>query len=529
MTDVTPRLLRDLAIRFQPSLYFSSGEKHFPILAESWLSHVSLAPWEEIGERGVRAEGPGGVHHRGTAILEPKSPPAPTGTFPFDKKGGAPNDSGVPIVLGSSGPDAIAEPAYRPGNAAMGLFLTFGGWSNDYMKGDKQYLEWAFSELSAAMDSNNDWGTFEELDNRPLLWVQQPVMPTVYAEAEWAGIYPRFDDDSAKAAALGPQRDFAGPVDRLSMEKLLAINYFFLFALRDLSGIATSEGSAEGQWEAVTLFFAGTPTSPPVGFNRPSFDVDESAPVAVALSRSRTVQSSLDDCRPWIQVPHDGDHPRIFVGKGGHSLLFAPPNDQRNNYSSGSPGAGSGAAPDTRLDEHDAGADDFPGEPWLLLGLILPFPLNLLALLLFLASVLAGLHNDRFVESEGAPDAEVDTPEGDGTGPIAGPADGPAPGTILSDGRRVDDPSGSFFRFVNRFRNDPPYTQWPTDLPGEPPPEFEYPFWWDFAGRWGIDVRPGGGWGPGMRRVDRFERSVGYFNAVQLARAWARGIVHRPP
>jgi hypothetical protein len=517
-----PDQVRSLAERYEPSLVFSTGEQVFPALIETYLSHVSPAAWppgpgqQAAPDLGVPAESGAGSHRRGTAIME--------GDAPGTRRGG-PNEAGAPLRRDGSGFDAIGNSSYLVGFASESLFLTFGGWSDaTCRKGNANYLLAAFSELTAAMEPSSRWGEFQSLSNRPIMWVEQPTTPTVYAEATWCGDYPRIDEAVDRDGS--GVRDFAGGPDPDSLRRVLALTYYVFFPLMDrpapgpLAPAFRLGRQREGQWEAATIFFAGTPPDDP---NDPAqFDFAE-PPLAVALSRDPFVTTDLATCRPWAQVTRDGLHPRLYVSRGRHHLLFAAPADQTGNYD----GPGGGASTDTRLDATDPGQEDFPGhEALLIAGLILASPL---LLLLWLISLLLGLHNDANNGAEGPP-PEVSAPAGDGEGSIGSPSQGAMPGEVLADGRRIDDPATTMLRFINGLLRDPPDTAWPDDNdPGAPPPRFEHPYWWRFAGRWGVAVPSGStSWSPGTRRVDRFGRSLGYFNTVSLARAWAQGLVNRP-
>ena len=516
----TPEALRMLADRYVPLLIFSTGERVFPAQVESYLSHVSLAAWRPGGgavgreDLGVPAETAGGPHGRGTAILD--GPP------PGARRAG-PTAGGAPLPRSGQDPDAISSSAYQPRRAPSGLFLSFGGWPDaSHLRGDRDYLLAAFGELTAAMDPGLAWPEFESLPNRPVLWVDQPTVPTVYAEAQWCGDFPAVDEAIDRGGSSA--RDFAGGPDPESLGRLVAITYHVFFPLLDGAGdgsFAVGDRPREGQWEAATIYLPATPgpTNAPT-----ELDVTE-PPVAVALSRDRDVEVSSTGCRAWGAVGREGTHPRLYVSLGRHQLLFAQPDDQSGNYD----GPGGGASITTRLDASDPGQDDFPGAEGLLLGLALPWPLSMLALLLWLISIAFGMHNDAHNGANGPP-PDVSDPDGDGAGSIAAPSDAGAPGTVLADGRRIDDPATMLLRFVNRVDRDPPRTAWPDDDdPGAPPPTVESPTWWDFAGRWGVAIAVGGtDWGPGTYRIDRAGRSVGYWNTVNLTRAWARGVVGRP-
>jgi hypothetical protein len=530
MTPATPANLRKLAARFQPSFNFSTGERFFPIQAESWLSHLSYAPWQPNDDAGIAPEtdNPAGPHHRGTAILQSEHQSTPP--FGIVRKGGGPNAAGRPLALSGNSEDSIGATAYRYPAAPDELFLSFGGWADPTLRaGNADYLTAGFSELASAMDPMHPWIGFEQSANRPIIWHPQPTAPTVYAEAEWAGMYARLDASPDFRAANGNRSSFGGVVDADALEKLLVITYHLLFPMRDVGGDpgAVSAGNAEGQWEAVSLFFTGRTTGPATtGSRRPAFELDDTGPLAIAFSRSRRLDRFGVDAYPYFfTTKTDGGNPTVFVSLGAHRLSLFPPNEETPDFASGS-GAGGAASSDTRLDATDPGKGDFPGDELLLVaGLALASPLLLLA---WLISLFLGLNNEASTESEG-PATGVPTPEGDGGGPIGAASEGAAPGTRLSDGTRVDDPALTILRFIDLLMDDPPKTSWPEGAdPRDPPPDVEYPTWWDFGGRWGIEVEPGGGWSPGDRRIDRLGRTLGFFNAVRLADAWAKGIGRRP-
>jgi hypothetical protein len=520
MAIATPEVLRTLADRYAPLLVFSAGERVFPAQVESYLSHVSLAPSPPAAgtvardDLGVPAETATGPHGRGTAIL--------AGVPPGGRLGG-PTAGGAPLARSGQDADAIGNSGYQPGRAPGGLFLSFAGWPDaSHLRGDRDYLLAAFGELSAAMDQGLPWPEFESLPNRPVLWVDQPTAPTVYAEAQWCGDFPAVDDAVDRGGSSA--RDFASGPDPASLRRLLALTYHVFFPLLDGAGggpFAVNDQPREGQWEAATVYL---PASPGPTNDPAELDVSE-PPVAVALSRPRDVAVTSTGCRAWGRVGREGTHARLYVSLGRHQLLFAQPADQSGNYD----GPGGGASVDTRLDASDPGQDDFPGAEGLLLGLVLPWPLNLVALLLWLVSIALGMHNDAH-NGENGPPPDTSTPDGDGAGSIGAPPDVAAPGTVQADGRRIDDPAPTLLRFVNRVDRDPPRTAWPDDDdPGAAPPRWESPTWWDFAGRWGVVVQDGGtDWGPGTYRIDPSGRSIGYWNTVNLTRAWALGVVGRP-
>ncbi|MFD0008720.1 hypothetical protein ACFVJ4_41020 [Streptomyces sp. NPDC127178] len=506
MTKASPKELQRLAVAYEPTWVFSSGERVFPVQVESYLSHTSGAAWKP-GERdsGVAAETTGGPHHRGTAIMDG----APPGTL-LDGR----SDSGAPL-----GSEEIGRRAYKGAKASAGLFITFGGWRNaECTDGNADYLRAAFSELAAAMDPKASWEEFEALPNRPVLWTGQPTTPTVYAEASWCGDHLRADRNAARDK--GAARDFAEGADAQSLPRLLALTYHLFFPLQD-SVPSVTERLREGQWEAATVFFGGVPGPPE---DPAAFEFAE-PPLAVVLSRSTALESTVADCRRWRQTVRDGSHPRIHVSRGRHQLLFASPDDPAGNV----PTVSGGAAEVTRLAVEDPGQHDFPGsEVLLVLGLVLTSPL---LLFLWLISFVVGLIGDINNGPNGR-SLDASTPAGDGAGPVSSPSGTAKPGEVIGSEFkvRVDDPAVTLLRFVDAVDRDPRRTIWPDEEdPGAPPPPVEYPYWWDFAGSWGIAVPPHATeWASGSHRVDGDGRSLGYRNTVALARAWALGQADRP-
>lgn len=519
MALATPQHLRELAERYEPLMVFSTGQRVFPAQVESYLSHVSAAAWPPpVGEPPVRdlgapPEAPGQAQFRGTAIMDGPPP---------GRRLGGPTAAGAPLRLDGADADGIGDSAYRQGLATGDLFLSFGGWSdNTLTSGDRGYLLAAFGELSAAMDPAIAWAEFESLPNRPMLWVEQPTAPTVYAETTWCADYLPIDERPDSNGQ--PARNFIpGGPDPASLRRLLAITYYVFFPLQDSpngSPLTPSSRAREGQWEAATVYLEAKPST---SDDRHDLDITE-PPLAVALSRDRTVQTPFASCRDWSSVSRQGAHPRLYVSRGRQMLLFAPPPDQVGNYA----GPGGGASLNTRLDATDPGQDDFPGsEVLLVVAIVLGSPL---LLILWLLSVLFGMHNEGH-SGEAGPQVDTSTPQGDGQGSIATPTDAGGPGQVLPNGQRIDDPATTLLRFIDDLDRDPPQTIWPDDDdPGAPPPTIEHPYWWDFAGRWGVSVAGGATtWGPGIHRIDRSGRSLGYWNTVRLTQAWALGRLDRP-
>jgi len=86
------------------------------------------------------------------------------------------------------------------------------------------------------------------------------------------------------------------------------------------------------------------------------------------------------------------------------------------------------------------------------------------------------------------------------------PPDGPS---AAPPGLPTESAPSSTVNFVNLL---PPL---PTEASD---PMYQLPGWWKFPGRWGVLVerRMSSGWDSGTRRMDRFGRTRGYWNALQL-------------
>ena len=259
---------------------------------------------------------------RGTALC--------SASLDFDggpsRHGGAPNPHDRPLQFSNNGTDPDAIGAY---DAVDGLtFLDFGGWdpASAFCRGDADYLVRAFSELSAAMNVEEAWKLIEGDPHLPHMWVPQPVNPTVYAEIEWAGMYTDWSD----AFGLGDFPVLPGGDDGFApLDHMLALTYYYLYPMRDLPPDPDSSRRFEGQWEAISLFFAGDPGS--IGASgRPRSFVFHEPPEFVVISKgieraeTATLRQHPNEVRRWSDVEVEHAHPVIYVTAGTHRHSFVP-------------------------------------------------------------------------------------------------------------------------------------------------------------------------------------------------------------
>jgi hypothetical protein len=525
--DATCGNLRELAAAYSPILRFDDRERLFPVLAESWLTHTSAAPWSTTDEE--EDDLVADSFRRGSAICTADvslvgGPVA---------MGGAPNPHNRPIQFSSavSDPDAIG--AYDDVDALT--FLDFGGWIPDgtFRHGNADYLYRAFSELSCAMNQANPWLLVEGDPNLPHLWVPQPVNPTAYCEVEWAGIYSQWSTAAGLSDfPLEQPGDTPGPLDLF-----MCLTYYYLYPMRDVPPEGAATRRLEGQWEAISLFFAGD--AGPVGeAGRPEQFTYREPPEFVVISKG--IERSFDEplrqhpneVRRWGNVEREHAHPVIYVTAGTHRNSFFP-----------FPGTRWFPVP-TRPDGDDApaGAGEFPGVESLLLwsfaagvaasllagigAVLLAAWFAALAILLMLCWLIS-LIWDAINQASGdpiGPSGDIDEANGSGAQagsteePPAGGSSGPNPTANQPPGTpNAGSPTGqdivSFdVRVVDMLHEAEERTGFPSDS------FCEHPHWWPYTGSWGINVPPGvdNDWESGTRRVDEFGRSWGYWHALRM-------------
>jgi len=170
MPLLDPDRIRRLAADTLPFLQFDRRERFVPVRAETWVTHVSNAPWAgEADPLRIGSVDPD-PRHRGTALCRRD------GSGVVHRQAGAPNDFDLPL-----GGDALADPA-RTGPGAAGLFLDFGGWTDPAKPeqgGDLDYLYRCFSEVASAVNHEQAWVPAGTDDNLPTFAAPQPPSPAV--------------------------------------------------------------------------------------------------------------------------------------------------------------------------------------------------------------------------------------------------------------------------------------------------------------------------------------------------------------
>lgn len=542
MPTMTCETIYQLASKFIPILTFDTQETLFPALAEAWLTQESAGSW-----------GPG-QYDRGTTIM---LAPYTDSTFGGDVAGGWHGPGSSPIVLLATGdPNAIGNPTYAtydPATSGKDLFLDFAGWADvpTDAAGQLAYIQATFSGLGNAM--NPDFVTPPAPADLPSFVFPQPDQPTVYAEVEWAGEYPRFDAARVKDHP-GDQYDFpptgpdgVSPYDQL--DGYIVVTYYYLFPATSNPPIAGSSAlQRESQWEAISLFFSSPPNQSDVSPTKrpdfPQFDVENALPKFVVYSggyqdnngvplNSDYIPLDNSECQPWSAtsgaIQFLGFHPIAFVTCGTHRLLFQP------TTAIPATGIGTGGTADELA--------IISGTLFGIAGLVVNYcPLlaaaghpeaaaacyiicaymGLLALIFFFlwwlveqsssSSGGGGSGATPPAPADSAPDTVV------GWGPAAAPPGAP----VLGHSSVVD----FVLRVIDRFQFDSVSAAYPP-----PASSCEHPTWWDFAGRWGIrTTMPSlSGWDNGPRRVDKYGgRSRGYWNAYALVKFWAQNPQYGP-
>lgn len=531
------KTLHEVARRFSPVVRFHEQERFFPVLAESWLTHTTEAPWADDPGHFLGDLAPDGAR-RGAALLEQVD-------GQLKVLAGPPLGGNRPIQLTTDDSDPYAIGRRDLRQATDQMFLDLAGWlpASGLSQGDLDRLYALFSELSAAVNQSLDWLPLAGSADLPHAWVQQPVNPTTYCEVTAAGRFHSLSDRLEKE--LG-RADFPPGDD--SLDQFVAFTYHYLYPAKE-PGPDGNGPRLEGQWEAVTLFFRGE------GFERdggmlllpPEHVVVSQGIDPVSGDRHHTEE------RPWSQVTKLGEHPVVYAAKGSHHFFFEPVGGVTGTPPSGGtnpPGTDPGTHDD---DRHEGGVTDL-----LLLGLILLALAALIVAALLLIGVaiiaaiviaialiilalwalfewLKSLFDSGDNDSSGDPvpgGSGNDEAGDDGTqaggeedpGPAAGGGDDGGGGAVGSGGSGSvglpgsGSPTGkatvSFdVRLVDRLHPHDRTTPYPSD------DLCENPTWWDYSGRWGVRVMGGfgSGWQHGTRRVDEYERSWAYWNGLRLS------------
>lgn len=521
-TEATCESLRELAAAYSPILRYDVSERCFPVLAESWLTHTTAAPWAE--EEREADDLPVDRFRRGTAVMR-----ADTRLGGLEQRGGPPNPFDRPIQLTTQqdDPDSIG----RYGGVDASTFLDFGGWQpGDLRRGDERYLYAAFSELSAAMAAGQPWELIEGRPNTPHLWVPQPVNPTVYAEIEWGGTYAQWSDKGGQDFPLGGVPE---------LDQLLVVTYHYLYAMREPSPGDLVTRRLEGQWEAISLLFPCTVGDGRTAEGRPTSLRWVEPPSWVVISKGieRSGETPLrqhpNEVRAWGQVERVHAHPIVYVAAGTHRHFFEPGTVTFDPNSNPPPGFG---ATDSE------GGGDFPGAEMLLVwcvvaaivaGALLAAGLFVLAAILAILAIilfilwLISLIADAVNQASGGPLPPTPTNEEAGGGgaqgggqdePPAGGSTGPdatataPPGTPNAGSPTGRDVVSFDVRVVDLLHHAGDRTGFPSREP------CEHPHWWAYSGSWGVNVRrpeTPDDWESGTQRVDELHRSWGYWHTLR--------------
>ncbi|MEO6627071.1 MAG: hypothetical protein ABIP03_00735 [Aquihabitans sp.] len=528
MIQLDPKSLYELAQRHSPVLRFHEQERFYPVLAESWLTHVSEAPWttDPAHHMGDLKPDP---HRRGTALFEANRWVRDATKNSIGVLAGQPVGADRPIQFSTdpSDPYAIGRPALA--HVDGHTFLGLAGWlDDDRRSGDLDRLYALFSELAAAINPANAWSPLAGQGDLPHAWVRQPVSTTTYCEARWARDFPDVND----GAEL---RDF--PDNDGVLNGYLALTYHYLYPAQEpgLDGVGYH---LEGQWEAITLFFRGE------GGRDGGVVAEEPDRIVVSQGTDQAGNHHRTAHKAWGDpgVEKLGHHPVLYVTRGTHRFVFAPVSGETSD-GPGSTGTG-GMPPGSDPGSHDDDRHEGAINDLLILGLILlalaalatvvgaiVMALVLLALALWalfewLASLFDSGDNDDSGDpipaSEGNDEA---TQNGTQVGGDEDPAPGAAPGSAGPTGGggfgvpNSGSPTGRAttscdVRVIDRvFQHGEDVTGYPSERP------LESPTWWDYSGGWGVRVVDGfgTGWRHGTRRIDELGRSWSYWNSLRLS------------
>jgi hypothetical protein len=552
MPQLTAALMRKLAEDLAPVLRFSDLEKYFPVRAESWLTHVTSAPWANDPDD-VAALAPDPARH-GTAICSSDpdvTPPSITHVA------GPPNAADTPLQLtDDANPESIGNPAYQgPVVPERELFLTFGGWSapdNPSAGGNLDYVYEAFSELSSAMNHKQDWTPLAGRPNRPHFAIPQPPSPAAYCEFEWAGIHPRNSNENG----LG---DFPSP-SVPQLDDFLQVTYYMLFSGREPLAGQPNVPDQEGQWAALSLFLPARIGEQKGRDGRPlQIDVLESdatkgvqgwAVFSVDANDFMAPTSTVE--RLPVGVELFQGHVFAYVGAGSHRLfphatpevVLGPPDQWPDiTYEPGSDlegfltfvvigalagavgGAIAGGVGGAVVGGVLAGAA--------VGGVVGAVAGAVIALILWaLFELLSELWKNDASPADIPPthDSPVDPGSSSGDPAFGGQSD-PTPGdpTQAPPAGASGEVGGGAAAGAFWPTNEGSADGWDTAYTDIKPisrfieiaaedPELQPPPWWGYSGRWGIKVPPAPtpDWISGSRRTDAVGRSWAYWHAHAL-------------
>lgn len=530
----------ELALAFQPILLFDPSERFYPIAAEEWLNHLATASWD--GDTTAK---------RGSAVMVVDRNSTSFGDT--DVQAGSHYPSGDHLDLNNTPPNGIGQDFTIGFN--KDLFINVAGWDDalspdgqGYTKGSLQYLDLLFRSVSSAI---NPIIPLDEPRPTPKFTFPRLRVPTIYAEVEWAGTYPRIDKERV-GSVKGSKPDFPKKQPEynemmLELDQYIAITYYMLYPAMEpaLSSQDDEIRKREGQWEAITIFIKsksisgqGMRTSRDgrqrLDFFSGSGDVQHSnyyfEPRFAAFSKGYTTGEDLDsplaaEVRPLFDVNNPdlgvikfGTNTLALVGAGLHKNFFnivatmtigdSPPDPTLNSIGGAIMGA-AGTAAGVCL--------AFVGPtipPAVVVCVIISAVIFLIGLVMFLLSYF--LKDDPKITEAPVPSSTDVARRGGGQALPSGIPPITSPG-ITPVGKSLS----PMIRVIDRFGFDPelPISSYPLSEPTSlDNPIVEMPTWWDFSGRWGIRTvhRATSKWDSGTRRVDEYGRSKGYWNTYRL-------------
>lgn len=539
MDEATCDHLFGLAMRYAPSLRFHELERFFPLLAESWLSMTSGAPWPDTVEATAdHSDVPLDLNRRGASLS--RSDPA---LFFVNTVAGRPVGGDRPLQLSDDPADPYAIGRDELHRSDDDWFINVGGWPVDGGRryGDLDYLAQICSEIAAAIGQQMPWLPMTDIATRPHPWIPQPTTPTTYCEVTWAGDHA----ETSSAPGLG---DLA-PGDS-SLRQWLGLTFHYLYGAREPAADQAGPLAFEGQWESVTLWFAAE-TRGERDEGRPPLIADEPSWVVASQGRRGDDESVMSEARRWDQVHRvDGSmSPVIYVALGTHRNFFEP-----QPGSVWDPSRPTTPADDPRTWDTDdpswAGVDGLLGTASVVtgiaalvaaacvasvtgVGLIACVAAAVAAALFFLIWWLISLFKELDNEDSGESMPGGPFPEhAPSTGPQAGaPNDPAAPPEPDSEGSTTEPSvglpnSGSLtgantsafdIRLVNHLPEAwADHDHRPTGYPSDR--RCEEPVWWSYTGRWGtkVGLSMAPTWRDGSHLVDRRGRGHAYWAAYRL-------------
>lgn len=506
--------LVEFSRKFAPQFLYDkreSGEdeEFFPINIESWLTHE--ANWD--GGAGHCAEPMPDRPQRGSSIWDYETSPGSgwakvhPGQIHLSPATADPDDD----------QDFVGNEVFKNNPKH---FVNFGSWipcpSNGsvpekFINREECNREYDFQIYDRARPVSRPEGMDPQWpESNPSMNPDYPPSLTCYCEVERGA--------DLLQIALSEVEEFEGiglpdVYDQQKYQPLsdyLVFTYYFFYPVMQ----PFKQGKfMEGQWEAVSIFVKE--------------QGHKEHPIPRFVVYSQSYDHNVDGW--WIpkQVAQsveandllkmDGNHPIAYVSWGSHGNYFDPklnpvktePEDQLEWYEWGMIGGWVLCAYGIAT-----------GNVYAAVAGAIIFAI---CWIIALIASLCGGDDEESEERSYQPESTVDeTHNGDGPAVTTPGSDTPSP--------PPDQPQVSFtLRNIDRtdegaIRVPPPQSVFAED-PEDPPNICEYPFWWDFTGRWGVMVDPniasndgskGADWTHGSRRIDNNSISRSVWNLREL-------------